>query len=153
MTPRKKRRLLILVAGLSMLATATGLALLAFQDNLVFFYSPSDIVKVAPEPDRRLRVGGLVVANSVRRQADGATVAFEVTDMAETLAVRYRGVLPDLFREGQGIIAEGRLGRDGVFTADTVLAKHDETYMPAEVADALKRAGQWKPAPTGTKSK
>jgi cytochrome c-type biogenesis protein CcmE len=137
---RKKRRLAMLgLAGLG-LATAAALGLAAFEDNLVFFYSPSD--HAAREVgERSFRLGGLVEAGSVRRLPDGLTIEFRVTDTAATVPVTYTGVVPDLFREGQGVIAEGRMGPDGVFVARDVLAKHDETYMPPEVADALKRAG------------
>jgi len=140
---RKRRRLLVVIGGLAMLGIATGLVLTAFNDNLVFFYSPSDL-KAKPAPEgRRLRVGGLVEAGSVSKSADGRTVRFRITDGNNAVAVAYTGVLPDLFREGQGVVVEGALGRDGVVAADTVLAKHDERYMPPEVADALKKSGHW----------
>ena len=148
---RKRRRLWILVlCGLG-LGSATALSLMAFQDNLVFFRSPSDVVAERPGPERAFRLGGLVETGSVEREAGeaGRTAAaarFRVTDGANTLTVAYTGVLPDLFREGQGVVALGRLGPDGVFRASEVLARHDETYMPPEVADALKRAGHWNPA-------
>lgn len=145
MSPRKRRRLWIVVlAGLG-LGTATALTLTAFQDNLVFFHSPSDIVAKAPPPGRTLRIGGLVEAGSVTRAEGTPDVTFRVTDGAHVLRVKYRGVLPDLFREGQGVVANGALGPDGVFVAREVLARHDETYMPPEVADALKRSGHWQP--------
>ena len=137
---RKTRRLWAAILGLSMLAAAAALVLTALDDNLAFFYSPSDLADRAPAPGETIRVGGLVEEGSVAR--DGLAVAFRVTDTAVSLPVRYAGALPDLFREGQGIVAEGRLGADGVFTADTVLAKHDETYMPPEVADAIERANE-----------
>ena len=140
MTLKKKRRLYILLAALLGLGTATALVLTAFQDNLVFFYSPTD-VKQRPTGDRAFRLGGLVETGSVARQADGVTVFFKVTDFANTVPVTYRGLLPDLFREGQGVVAEGRLRPDGLFEAREVLAKHDEKYMPPEVSDALKRSG------------
>jgi cytochrome c-type biogenesis protein CcmE len=150
---RKKRRLWILVlCGLG-LGSATALTLTAFQDNLVFFRSPSDIVAARPTPDRAFRLGGLVEAGSVEREPAIAgqrpTVRFRVTDGANVIPVTYQGVLPDLFREGQGVVTMGRLGIDGVFRASEVLARHDETYMPPEVADALKRAGHWNPAEGG----
>ncbi|GGC32977.1 cytochrome c-type biogenesis protein CcmE [Siccirubricoccus deserti] len=146
---RKRRRLwLLLLCGLG-LGSATALTLTAFQDNLVFFRSPSDIAQAAPTPDRAFRLGGLVEAGSVAREtaADGRPAArFRVTDGAHAVSVTYTGVLPDLFREGQGVVTLGKLGPDGVFRASEVLARHDETYMPPEVADALKRSGHWNPA-------
>ena len=141
---RKTRRLYIVLAGLACLGAAAALVLTAFEDNIVFFHSPTDIVTKQVPKDRRLRVGGLVEKASVTREADGVTVRFRVTDTANTVQVAYKGILPDLFREGQGVVAEGRLGPDGVFRADEVLAKHDENYMPPEVAEALKKSGQWK---------
>jgi cytochrome c-type biogenesis protein CcmE len=145
---RKRRRLwLLLLCGIG-LGSATALTLTAFQDNLVFFRSPSDIAREAPPPDRAFRLGGLVEAGSVERAAtaDGRPSArFRVTDGANTVPVAYVGVLPDLFREGQGVVTLGRLGPDGLFRASEVLARHDETYMPPEVADALKRSGHWQP--------
>ena len=140
---RKRRRLIALGIGLSLLAAATVLVLITFNDNLVFFYSPSELAEKAIGPDRRIRIGGLVEPQSVRRQADGREIDFRVTDGRTTVAVVYDGALPDLFREGQGVVAEGRLRPDGVFAATSVLAKHDEKYMPPEVADALKKAGRW----------
>ena len=139
---RKRRRLIAVAAGMGMLTLATALVLTAFNDNLVFFYSPSDLkTKGAPE-GRRLHVGGLVEQASVTRSDDGKTVSFRVTDGANDIAVTFSGALPDLFREGQGVVVEGRLDH-GRFTADTVLAKHDENYMPREVVDALKKSGHW----------
>ncbi|MGG5888840.1 cytochrome c maturation protein CcmE [Falsiroseomonas sp. HC035] len=147
---RKRRRLWILVLCGVGVGSATALTLTAFQDNIVFFRSPSDIVAERPAPERSFRLGGLVEAGSVTREetASGArpTVHFRVTDGAHTVPVTYQGVLPDLFREGQGVVTAGRFGLDGTFRATEVLARHDETYMPPEVADALKRAGQWQPA-------
>jgi cytochrome c-type biogenesis protein CcmE len=139
---RKRRRLITLLAALLALGTATALVLAAFNDNLVFFYSPSDLAEKAVGPERRIRIGGLVETNSLVKQADGHAVAFRVTDGKTELRVVYDGILPDLFREGQGVVAEGKL-RDGVFVASNVLAKHDEKYMPPEVADALKKSGRW----------
>ena len=144
MRTRHKRRLGFIGLGLALLAGAAVLALRAFEESIVFFYSPSEILAKSPTADRRLRIGGLVEAGSVERAAD-ATVRFRVTDLTTAVPVSYRGILPDLFREGQGVIAEGHY-RDGGFVADEVLAKHDETYMPPEVAAALKKSGQWKPA-------
>jgi len=141
---RKKRRLYILLLCAIGLGSATALTLTAFQDNLVFFRSPSDIAREAPPPGRAFRLGGLVEAGSVERE--GASVRFRVTDGASTIAVTYNGVLPDLFREGQGVVTQGAMRPDGSFVAREVLARHDETYMPPEVADALKRSGHWNPA-------
>ena len=144
---RKRRRLAFVAAGMVALAGAAALVLTAFEDNLVFFYSPSDLAEMTPPEGRRFRIGGLVEEGSVKRLDDGLTVEFVVTDLVASLAVSYRGPLPDLFREGQGVIAEGVLAADGHFEADGVLAKHDETYMPTEVAEALKKSGQWQGAP------
>ncbi|MCH8997366.1 MAG: cytochrome c maturation protein CcmE [Proteobacteria bacterium] len=138
---RKRRRLAIVLAGMVLLSGAVALVLAALDQNLSYFYSPSDIAE-APR-GRPIRLGGLVEEDSVERQTDGVTVTFRVTDLANSIAVTYQGLLPDLFREGQGVITEGTLGPDGVFVAREVLAKHDETYMPREVADALKKSGQW----------
>ena len=141
MTP-KRRRLWLLVGSLAALGAAAALVLTALSDNLVFFYSPSQVAEKGIAPDRRFRLGGLVEAGSV--QKNGEEVRFTVTDTHKTMPVVYRGLLPDLFREGQGVIAEGTLRADGVFVAREVLAKHDENYMPPEVAKAIKDAGQWK---------
>ena len=139
---RKRRRLIAVLTGLAMLAGATAMALLAFNDNLVFFYSPSDLAAKTVGPERRIRIGGLVEDQSLVKE-DGRRVAFRVTDGKTELKVVFDGLLPDLFREGQGVVAEGKLRGDGVFVASSVLAKHDEKYMPPEVADALKRSGHW----------
>ena len=147
MTRKKRRLMVLLLAGLG-LGTATALTLTAFQDNLVFFLSPSDVVAQRPTGDRAFRLGGLVEAGSVERRAgaDGRPAAtFRVTDGAQAISVSYSGVLPDLFREGQGVVTLGRQLPDGSFRATEVLARHDETYMPPEVADALRRAGHWNP--------
>jgi cytochrome c-type biogenesis protein CcmE len=133
---------MIVVAGLSFLGLATGLVLAAFDEGVTYFYSPSDLVERQVPEGRMLRIGGLVEEGSVTR-GKGLTVAFSVTDLAHSVAVQYSGILPDLFREGQGVVAVGKLGQDGVFTASEVLAKHDENYMPPEAADALEKAGQW----------
>ena len=139
MKPRHKR-LAIIAAGVAALAIAAGLILNAFRSNLVFFYTPSEIAaKQAPE-GRSFRVGGMVVDGSVQRQADGVSVRFVVTDTAQSIPVVFKGILPDLFREGKGVVAQGKLGSDGVFQAEQVLAKHDENYMPPEAAEALERA-------------
>jgi cytochrome c-type biogenesis protein CcmE len=140
---RKQQRLGFLALGMAALGGAAVLVLSAFSDNLVFFYSPSDLRAKAVTPDRRVRIGGLVEAQSVSRGADGRTVSFRITDGATGVAVVYQGLLPDLFREGQGAVAEGKLRPDGVFAASSVLAKHDEKYMPREVVDALKKSGHW----------
>ena len=140
MTPKRKR-LWLLVGSLCVLGAAVALVLSALSDNLVFFYSPTQMAEKHPGPDRRLRIGGLVEQGSVKKQ--GQEVHFVVTDLRKSVPVVYRGLLPDLFREGQGVIAEGTLGADGVFTAREVLAKHDEKYMPPEVAKALKESGRW----------
>jgi len=139
----KRRRLYFVVAGMVLLGVAAGLTLYAMNDTLVFFYSPSELLAKQIAPGRTLRIGGLVETGSVAREGDGATVHFRVTDTAKTVAVVYKGILPDLFREGQGVVAEGTMGQDGVFVAAEVLAKHDEKYMPKEVVDALKKSGRW----------
>jgi len=147
---RKKRRLLIFLACGIGLASATALVLSAFNDNLVFFVSPSDLVKTASAktPGRDVRLGGLVERGTVEKSSEGglAGVRFSVTDGSATVPVEYKGILPDLFREGQGVVILGHQQADGVFRASEVLAKHDETYMPKEVADALKKSGRWNPA-------
>ncbi len=140
---RKHRRLLVVAGSMAALGLAVGLIITAFEDNLVFFYSPSEIAEKVKGPDQRVRLGGLVEMDSVTKSDDGLTVTFRITDMAETVPVTFTGLLPDLFREGQGVVCEGSLRADGVFEAATVLAKHDENYMPKEVADALKEAGIW----------
>ena len=139
----KRRRLYFVVAGMVLLGIAAALVLYAMNDSLVFFYSPSELAAKQVLPGRTLRIGGLVETGSVARDADGATVHFRVTDTAKTVAVVYKGILPDLFREGQGVVAEGMMSQDGVFVAAEVLAKHDEKYMPKEVVDALKKSGRW----------
>ncbi|HZT86513.1 MAG TPA: cytochrome c maturation protein CcmE [Stellaceae bacterium] len=140
---RKRRRLWLLMVGMAALGGATALVLSAFSDNLVFFYSPSELAKQGSLVDRRVRIGGLVEEHSVEHAADGRGVSFRITDGKTDIAVTYSGVLPDLFREGQGVVAEGKLAGNGVFVASTVLAKHDEKYMPPEVAEALKKSGHW----------
>jgi cytochrome c-type biogenesis protein CcmE len=139
MTPRKKR-LAAIVGGLATLAVATALVLNAFRSNLVFFFSPTQVVSHEAPRDRAFRVGGLVEVGSLQRDADGLTVRFSVTDTAKTVPVTFTGMLPDLFQEGKGVVAQGKLGPDGVFHADQVLAKHDENYMPPEAAEALEKA-------------
>jgi cytochrome c-type biogenesis protein CcmE len=132
---------LIGVSG-AVLVAAVALVLGAMRDSIVFFNSPSDIVEKHPAPGKRLRIGGLVKPGSLIR-GENLNIRFDVTDGKNEIAVRYQGIVPDLFREGQGVVAEGKLGPDGVFVADTVLAKHDERYMPREVVDALKKSGHW----------
>jgi cytochrome c-type biogenesis protein CcmE len=140
---RKHRRLMFLGLGVGLLAVAAGLVLSALDESLVFFMSPTDAIASPPPPDRAIRIGGLVEAGSVERATGNAVVHFRVTDLETTIPVTYEGVLPDLFREGQGVVVEGWLGADGSFTAREVLAKHDENYMPPEVAEAIKESGHW----------
>jgi cytochrome c-type biogenesis protein CcmE len=140
---RKRRRLLLIGGGLCVLAVAVALMLNAFRESIVFFLSPSDVGEKRITAGTRIRLGGLVKVGSVVR-GDNLKIRFDVTDGKSDMPVDFQGVLPDLFREGQGVIAEGALNGAGIFSADTILAKHDETYMPKEVADALKRSGHWK---------
>jgi cytochrome c-type biogenesis protein CcmE len=137
--PRHKRIAAIL-GGVTALGVVTALVLAAFQENLVFFFTPSQIAAHEAPQGRTFRIGGMVEKDSIKRQADGVTVRFTVTDTAKSIPVTYRGSLPDLFREGKGVVAQGQLGADGVFRASEVLAKHDENYMPPEAAEAVKRA-------------
>jgi cytochrome c-type biogenesis protein CcmE len=139
---RKQRRLVLIGSSLAVLAVAVGLVLTGLKDSIVFFNTPSDVTEKHVAPGTRIRLGGLVKPGSVVR--DNTTVRFDVTDGKAAIAVAYNGILPDLFREGQGVVAEGALDPGGWFKADTVLAKHDERYMPKEVADALKKQGHWK---------
>ena len=139
---RKQRRAAFIGSGVAILAVAVGLVLFVLEDTIVFFYTPSEIAEKGVTAGQRFRLGGLVAEGSVERNT-GATVKFKVTDTIETLPVVFTGVLPDLFREAQGVVAEGKLNAEGVFVADTVLAKHDENYMPKEVADSLKEKGVW----------
>lgn len=138
MTPTRRRRLLMVVGLVAGVGVATALALQAFQDNLFYFYSPSEMADGEAPGDRVIRVGGLVEEGSVAREQGSLTVNFFVTDHASSIPVSYTGVLPDLFREGQGVVARGQL-RNGVFEAENIMAKHDENYMPPEVAEALHR--------------
>jgi cytochrome c-type biogenesis protein CcmE len=140
---RKQRRLVLIGSGLGVLAVSVALMLNAFRDSIVFFNSPSDVVERHVPPGTRIRLGGLVKDGSIVR-GNNLAVRFDVTDGKSEIPVNYQGVLPDLFREGQGVVAEGEIGGSGVFNADTILAKHDEAYMPKEVADALKKSGHWK---------
>jgi cytochrome c-type biogenesis protein CcmE len=139
MKPRQKR-LALIVGGLAVLGVASALVLSAFQENLVFFYSPSQVANHEVPQGKAFRVGGLVEVGSVKRLPDGLTVAFNVTDTAKVIPVTYKGILPDLFKEGKGVVAQGKLGPDGVFAAHEVLAKHDENYMPPEAAHAVEQA-------------
>jgi cytochrome c-type biogenesis protein CcmE len=146
---RKQQRLLLVATALILMGGATALVMAALSDSVAFFVTPSDIATNKVEADKRFRLGGLVVPGSIDRSAGDGTIAFALTDQAHEVAVRYKGLLPDLFREGQGIVAQGRLAGDGVFDASEVLAKHDESYMPREVADALKAAGVWQEGQAG----
>lgn len=140
---RKQRRLTLIGGAGVVLAAAAGLILYALSDQIVFFQTPTDVMTKQIAPGQRIRLGGLVEEGSVERRAN-AEVLFRVTDTSNTVQVAYTGILPDLFREGQGVVTEGMIGPDGVFKADNVLAKHDENYVPKEVADALKQQGVWK---------
>ena len=139
---RKQRRLSLIGAAFAVLAVAVALVLFALKDSIVFFNSPTELVEKQIKPGQRVRIGGLVKEGSVAR-GNNLAVRFEVTDGKSSVNVAYRGLLPDLFREGQGVVAEGALDAEGIFEADSVLAKHDESYMPREVADALKKQGHW----------
>ncbi|ODR94706.1 hypothetical protein AUC70_08855 [Methyloceanibacter stevinii] len=145
---RKQRRGVLIGTCLVVLGVAVGLVLYAMRDSIVFFYSPSDIAKMEIAPGQRIRLGGLVETGSVQRD-QGTTVHFSVTDGAKVMPVTYTGVLPDLFREGQGVVTEGWVQPDGTFKADNVLAKHDENYMPPEVAAKLKEQGVWREGDAG----
>jgi cytochrome c-type biogenesis protein CcmE len=139
---RKQRRLTLIGASLGVLALAVALVLGALRQSIVFFNSPSDIVEQHVAANSRIRMGGLVKPGSVKR-GEALRITFAVTDGKADIPVAYQGLVPDLFREGQGVVVEGRLAPGGLFEADTVLAKHDERYMPREVADALKKSGRW----------
>ena len=143
---RKTRRLTLIGMAGGVLALALGLVLYAMSDTIVFFHAPGDVAAKGVQPGTRFRLGGLVKEGSIRR-GENQQITFEVVDAQASLPVRYHGLLPDLFREGQGVVAEGVLEPSGTFKADTVLARHDETYMPREVADALKRQGHWQADP------
>lgn len=140
---RKQRRAILIGTCLGVLALAVGLVLMALRDSIVFFYTPSEVAEKHLDTGQRFRLGGLV-ENGTLKRGEGTTVSFVVTDKRATLPVTYTGVLPDLFREGQGVVAEGMLTSEGVFHADSVLAKHDEKYMPPEVAKKLKEQGVWR---------
>jgi cytochrome c-type biogenesis protein CcmE len=137
---KRQKRLYLVAGGLTAVAAVTGLVVNAFRDNLVFFYTPSDIAAEIVPLERTFRIGGLVEDGSVQRAADGITVHFQVTDTAVAVPVVYQGILPNLFREGQGVVAVGTLQDGGVFKATQVMARHDETYMPPEAAEAIERA-------------
>jgi cytochrome c-type biogenesis protein CcmE len=139
MKPRHKRMAMI-AGGLAAIGAAAAFVLAAFRENLVFFFTPTQVEAKEVPQGRAFRIGGMVVPGSVKRQADGVTVQFTVTDTAKNVPVVYRGILPDLFREGKGVVTQGKLGGDGVFYASEVLAKHDENYMPPAAADAIKQA-------------
>ena len=138
----RHRRFMWVALGLLVIGVAVTLVLRAFNSNMVFFFTPTQVAENQAPVDRTFRIGGLVTAGSVKRQPDGLTVTFDVTDTAKTIPVTYTGILPDLFKEGKGVVAQGRIGQDGVFRAAEVLAKHDENYMPPEAAEALKNAGK-----------
>lgn len=144
---RKQRRLVLIGGSVGVLAVAVGLVLNALSGSIVFFNSPSDVLEKHIAPGTRIRIGGLVKPGSVVRGAD-LKIRFEVTDGKSDIPVRFQGIVPDLFREGQGVVAEGRLAAGEVVDADTVLAKHDERYMPKEVVDALKKSGRWQEGET-----
>jgi cytochrome c-type biogenesis protein CcmE len=139
MKPRHRKLALIALVVVA-IGIAAALVLNAFRSNLVFFFSPTQVANGEAPTNRAFRIGGLVEAGSLKRQADGLTATFVVTDTAKSIPVSYQGILPDLFKEGKGVVAEGRLGHDGHFTATQVLAKHDENYMPPEAASALEQA-------------
>jgi cytochrome c-type biogenesis protein CcmE len=141
MKPRHKR-LVLVASGVAALAIAATLVLGAFQQNLVFFFTPTQVAANEAPVGRSFRIGGMVETGSVKRKADGVTVQFTVTDTVKSVPVEYRGPLPDLFREGKGVVSQGRLGTDGLFHADEVLAKHDENYMPPEAKHALDQAAK-----------
>lgn len=136
----RHKRFILIAIGLALLGLAAMLILNAFQSNMVFFYTPTQVDKGEVPHGTGFRIGGLVVDHSLKRQDDGLTVHFSITDTAKTVPVVYKGVLPDLFKEGKGVVAQGKVGPDGIFVASEVLAKHDENYMPPEAAEALKRA-------------
>ncbi len=139
---RKQRRLYSVIGAMLLLGSAVGLVLYAVRDTLVYFYSPTEVAQKQLPPNRNFRIGGLVEEGSVVRHPDGTNIDFAVTDLQTRIMVRYTGLLPDMFREGKGVVAEGKLDANGNFIASSVLAKHDENYMPPEVAEALKKSGQ-----------
>ena len=137
---RKQKRLSMILGGLAVIGLAAGLVLYALSDTITFFHTPSDLAETGVQPGQRIRLGGMVEDGSVRK-GPGTLTTFSVTDQIGSIIVAYNGILPDLFREGQGVVTEGKLQEDGTFMADTVLAKHDENYMPRELADSLKEKG------------
>ncbi len=137
----RHKRFFWIAMGLAVIAVAAALVLRSFNSNLVFFFTPSEVAQKKAPQDRTFRIGGLVTAGSVKRNPDGLTVTFDVTDTVQSIPVTYTGILPDLFKEGKGVVAQGRIEGSGVFRASEVLAKHDENYMPPEAAEALKKAG------------
>ena len=137
----RHKRFFWIAMGLAVIAVAAALVLRSFNSNLVFFFTPSEVAQKKAPQDRTFRIGGLVTAGSVKRNTDGLTVTFDVTDTVQSIPVSYTGILPDLFKEGKGVVAQGRIEGSGVFRASEVLAKHDENYMPPEAAEALKKAG------------
>ncbi len=139
----KHRRLVFVLVGLGLLGSAAALGFVALRDSVVFFFTPTDVQARTLDETTRVRIGGLVETGSVEREQGSARIRFRITDLTHTIAVRYEGLVPDLFREGQGVVVQGRLV-EGLFRADEVLAKHDENYMPPEVAEAIKKSGQWK---------
>ncbi|RVU36510.1 cytochrome c maturation protein CcmE [Hwanghaeella grinnelliae] len=147
---RKQRRMMIVGAGFASFALVVGLTLFALEDGINVFYGPTEVVEKVVEPGQKFRLGGLVEEGSVTKS--GATTTFRVTDMKSSVQVAYTGILPDLFREGQGVVTQGMLDDAGLFTADEVLAKHDENYLPAEAVEAMKRAGTWKDTAEGEKA-
>ena len=140
----RSKRLMLVGGGVALLFAAVALVLSAFQQNLVFFHTPTEVSEGKAPTGKTFRIGGMVEDGSIAREADGITVRFAITDTAHSVAVVYQGVVPDLFREGQGVVVEGRLAAGGTFQADTLLAKHDENYMPREAVEALKEAGEWR---------
>jgi len=148
---RKRKRLYLVLTAMFILTGAAAMVLGALQSEITYFYSPTELTANKAPAGRSIRLGGLVEEGSVKRLDDGITTVFRVTDLANSVSVTYRGLLPDLFREGQGVVTEGSLGADGAFVAREVLAKHDENYMPREVADALKKSGQWREPTEGAK--
>ncbi|HEX6284080.1 MAG TPA: cytochrome c maturation protein CcmE [Pyrinomonadaceae bacterium] len=143
---RRHKRIALILVGLAGLSLATFLALSAFQENLVFFFSPTQVAAKEAPVNRTFRIGGLVQDGTLKREADGLTVRFTVTDTAASIPVVYKGILPDLFKEGRGCVAQGKIGPDGVFQAEQVLAKHDENYMPPEAGEAIDKAKHAKEA-------
>jgi cytochrome c-type biogenesis protein CcmE len=148
---RKRRRLYIVVAALLVFGGATALVLSALDDSLDLFQSPTQLIAAPPPPERGIRLGGLVEEGSVVRSTDGLGISFRITDLAQSVPVTYQGIVPDLFREGQGVITVGSMSPGGTFVAREVLAKHDENYLPREVVDALKESGQWREEMGGAK--